>query len=63
MLAGMLISLLHAWLSITVRADQIISGTIINIFAAGLTTYLFTVVLAAYQVVPVRSGRSCRRRR
>jgi ABC-type uncharacterized transport system permease subunit len=47
MLAGMLISLLHAWLSITVRADQIISGTIINIFAAGLTSYLFTVVLAA----------------
>jgi simple sugar transport system permease protein len=47
LLAGMLISLLHAWLSISVRADQIISGTIINIFAAGLTGYLFTVVLAA----------------
>ena len=47
MLGGMLISLLHAWLSISVRADQIISGTIINIFAAGLTGYLFTVVLAA----------------
>src|SRR6185295_17786151 len=29
--AGMLVSLLHAWLSITVRADQIISGTVINI--------------------------------
>ena len=27
------ISLLHAWLSISVRADQIISGTIINIAA------------------------------
>jgi len=47
MLAGMLISLLHAWLSISVKADQIISGTIINIFAAGLTGYLFTVVLAS----------------
>jgi ABC-type uncharacterized transport system permease subunit len=47
MLAGMLISLLHAWLSISVRADQIISGTIINIFAAGITGYLFTVVLAS----------------
>jgi ABC-type uncharacterized transport system permease subunit len=38
--AGMLVSLLHAWLSITVRADQIISGTVINITALGLTGYL-----------------------
>jgi simple sugar transport system permease protein len=38
--AGVLISVLHAWLSITVRADQIISGTIINIIALGLTGYL-----------------------
>lgn len=38
--AGILISLLHAWLSITVRADQIISGTILNITALGLTSYL-----------------------
>jgi simple sugar transport system permease protein len=40
MLAGMLVSALHAWLSISVRADQIISGTIINIAALGLTGYL-----------------------
>lgn len=39
-LAGMLASLLHAWLSISVRADQIISGTVINIIALGLTGYL-----------------------
>jgi simple sugar transport system permease protein len=39
-LAAMLVSLVHAWLSITVRADQIISGTIINIFAVGITGYL-----------------------
>ena len=38
--AGVLISLLHAWLSISIRADQIISGTIINITAGGLTSYL-----------------------
>jgi simple sugar transport system permease protein len=38
-IAGMGISALHAWLSITIRADQIISGTIINIVALGLTSY------------------------
>jgi Uncharacterized ABC-type transport system, permease component len=39
-LAGMLVSALHAWLSVSVRADQIISGTVINIIAIGLTGYL-----------------------
>ena len=38
--AGMLVSVLHAWLSISVSADQIISGTVINIIALGLTGYL-----------------------
>jgi simple sugar transport system permease protein len=38
--AGMLVSALHAWLCISVRADQIISGTVINIIALGLTGYL-----------------------
>src|SRR6476659_315903 len=32
-LAAMLLSTLHAWLSITVKSDQIISGTVINILA------------------------------
>lgn len=39
-LAGMLVSGLHAWLSVSLRADQIISGTVINIIALGLTGYL-----------------------
>jgi general nucleoside transport system permease protein len=38
--AGVLVSALHAWLAISVRADQIISGTIINIVALGVTGYL-----------------------
>jgi simple sugar transport system permease protein len=38
--AAMAVSAVHAWLSISVRADQIISGTIINIFAVGITGYL-----------------------
>jgi ABC-type uncharacterized transport system permease subunit len=44
-LTGMLVSALHAWLAISIRADQIISGTIINIFAAGLTGYLHALVI------------------
>ncbi len=40
-LAGMLISTLHAWLTISVRADQIVSGVIINIIALGVTGYFF----------------------
>src|SRR3990172_775699 len=44
LLTGMLVSALHAWLSISVRADQIISGTIINIAAFGLTGYFTSLV-------------------
>jgi simple sugar transport system permease protein len=43
-IAGMLVSLLHAWMSVTVRADQIISGTVINIIALGLTGYINRLV-------------------
>lgn len=39
-LTGALMGLWHAWLSIRFRVDQIVSGTVINIFAAGATSYL-----------------------
>ena len=62
-LAGMLVSLLHAWLSISVRADQIISGTIINIAAFGMTGYLYALLS---QTSPGGAGAfrpfNCRRR-
>ncbi|NDJ60094.1 MAG: ABC transporter permease [Chloroflexi bacterium] len=38
-LAGGLMAVLHAWLSITFRTDQIVSGTVINILAVGLTSF------------------------
>jgi simple sugar transport system permease protein len=43
-LSGLIVAAVHAWLSISVRADQIIAGTIINIAAFGITGYLNTLI-------------------
>jgi general nucleoside transport system permease protein len=40
-LAGALLALVHAFFSIHLRTDQIISGTAINFLAFGITGYLF----------------------
>ena len=39
--AGALIGLVHAFVSITLRADQVVSGTGINFLALGITGYVF----------------------
>ena len=39
--AGGLMGLLHAFFSISLRADQIVGGTAINFLGLGLTSYLF----------------------
>lgn len=44
-LTGALAGLLHAWLCVTIRADQIISGVIINIAAFGLTGYFNRLIV------------------
>ena len=43
-LSGLVLATVFAWLAISVRADQIIAGTIINIAAIGLTSYLNRLV-------------------
>jgi simple sugar transport system permease protein len=46
--AGGVLGLVHAVMSIKYKTDQIISGTVINIFAAGLTSYLSAKFMQPY---------------
>lgn len=48
-LSGGLIATLHAVLSIKYKINQIISGTVINILATGLTSYISSKFLQVYQ--------------
>jgi len=57
-LSGGVISLLHAFLSVTMITDQIISGTVINILAVGLTgfvrrSFLLRQQLSRTSILPI----------
>jgi simple sugar transport system permease protein len=45
-LTGAVLGLLHAWLTVSVRADQIIAGTMMNIAAFGVTGYLNRLIIS-----------------
>jgi simple sugar transport system permease protein len=49
LLSGAILAAWHAVLSIQFKVNQIISGTVINIFATGLTNFLNQRVLQVYQ--------------
>jgi general nucleoside transport system permease protein len=49
-IAGGLMALIHGVVSIRFRADQIVSGIAINIFAAGLTVYLVRTIYGLQDV-------------
>jgi len=55
-LAGGLISVIHAYLSIHLSSDQVISGTAINILAGGLTIYLAQVIFGQQRTATFRQG-------
>ncbi len=44
MLSGIIFSLLHAFASIHLKADQTISGTALNLLSTGLTVYLCQII-------------------
>ena len=49
MLTGALLAFFHAVLSIRYKVDQIISGTVINIFSIGITSFISSKFLQPYQ--------------
>jgi len=49
-LSGMAISLLHAYASINMKADQIISGTAINMLAPALSIYIARMIRTVQQI-------------
>ncbi len=49
MIGGALLATVHAWLSIKYKINQVISGTVINIFSTGMTSYISSMYLQRYQ--------------
>jgi simple sugar transport system permease protein len=52
MFVGGLIGLVHAFLTVTRRADQIVSGAAINLFALGITNLLNSQLYAGFEYRP-----------
>jgi len=54
--AGTLFSLLHAFASVHLRADQVVSGTALNILAGGLTIYLCQIFFGQQRTTAFATG-------
>lgn len=55
-MAGLLFSLIHAYASISLNANQVISGTGINLLATGGTTFLAQVIFRMERTEPFKLG-------
>ena len=56
-LSGMIFSLLHAYASISMEADQVISGTALNIFAPAFAIYITRAIQVVQQISFVNNFR------
>ncbi len=52
---GGVFGLLHAWLSITYKVDQVISGTVINIATLAITVYLTKIIFGSANTKTIMS--------
>jgi len=55
-LSGALFSLIHAFASVTLKADQIISGTGINLLSSGLTVFICQLIFRMDRSMNYRMG-------
>ncbi|MDH7483017.1 MAG: ABC transporter permease [Spirochaetales bacterium] len=55
-MAGLAVSLIHAYASISLNADQVISGTGINLLSTGGTAFLAQVIFRMERTAPFRLG-------
>jgi simple sugar transport system permease protein len=55
-IAGCLFSLIHAFASVTIKADQVISGTGINLLSNGLTVFICQLVFRMDRSMSYRMG-------
>nr|BBH95914.1 hypothetical protein KTA_41130 [Thermogemmatispora argillosa] len=53
---GMLIALVHAWFSVTLRVDQIVSAVGLNLFALAATAYVFRLRFGNVSQFPSAPG-------
>lgn len=54
--AGMLFSLIHAYVSIDLQGDQIISGTALNMLSIGITVYLCQIIFKQQRTATFQRG-------
>ena len=57
---GIIISLLHAWLSIYHRQDQNVAGVALNLLATGISSYLFMLLVNKYDMPQIETLKSIR---
>ena len=58
LLAGMLLSLLHAFLSVYLKQDQNVAGVALNLLATGLTSYIFQLMVNRYGIPQIETLKS-----